>query len=371
MKFSISTTFYKRGQDVERIYQQILDQTYDNWEWIVTDDFSEELSAKDQLLSISESDPRVKYFHQTRKKEMYWNPQKGSSGTHVLQLDSDDFLYPKTLEIYNHLFLKHPEVAGMSCYSHTVNEQEEWVEIQNGGTYDWENNANFNLVPMAKMFKNVFPEFDDGTLKWYQQDTNVVRHIESIGKWLYVPRTLYKYYYSDTTISRAPGRSDEDYADIERERQFIEDKFAHLKNPEQTTSCLYYLPIKENTREFAIGDFNIAKSRKKLLYIKEDIKLYEKQLLRELFFDHDLYFDVGLPIKFDEIIISFNNKNIIPKLGEIKSTLEQYNKTTFVKIAFDTRNGITPDDVFDVISNTFGGWGYRHSGYESFFNTAV
>ena len=291
MKFSISTTFYKRDFSVEDIYNQVLNQTHSDWEWIVTDDFSEERSAESLLLDICAQDSRVKYFNQKRKKEMYWNPQKGSSGTHVLQLDSDDYLYPKTLEVYNHLFLKHPEVAGMSCISHVVNEDSSWVEIQGGGHYDVGAHSKFPFVPMGKAFKNVFPEFDDGTLKWYQQDTNIVRHIESIGKWLWVPRTLYRYYYAQTTISRAPGRTDADYASIERERLFIESKFPHLDNPDQTSACLYYYPIKEETRDFTLGEFNLGKNRQKILYIKEGIKVYEKQLLKEVFFDHDLYFD--------------------------------------------------------------------------------
>ncbi len=87
MKFSISTTFYKRSHTVEYIYKQILDQTYTNWEWIVTDDFSEENNAEELLKEICNKDPRVKYYQQSRKKEIFWNPQKGSNGDVVVVLD--------------------------------------------------------------------------------------------------------------------------------------------------------------------------------------------------------------------------------------------------------------------------------------------
>lgn len=371
MKFSISTTFYKRGFDVERIYNQVLDQTYNDWEWVVTDDFSETDSAKEKLLDICSKDPRVKYFEQSRKKEMYWNPQKGCSGTHILQLDSDDYLYPKTLEVYRHLFLKHPEVSGMSCISYIVDANDVWVEMQGGGHYNFEEHSNFNFVPSAKMFKNIFPEFDDGYLEWYQQDTNIVRHMETVGKWLYVPRVLYKYSYAETTISRQPGRSQEDYDDIERERLFIEDKFAHLKDQDKTTALLYYLPVKENSRELSIGDFNLAKTRQKVLYVKEGIKVYEKQLLKEIFFDHDLYFDISLPIKFDEIIISLNNPEIIPNLESIAQSLTLYNTGTFIKLSMDVRNYSDVEYVKKSLTDIFGGVGFKFSGYEYFFNTAL
>jgi glycosyltransferase involved in cell wall biosynthesis len=368
MKFSISTTFYKRDFAVEEIYKQVLDQTHNDWEWIVTDDFSEEHSAEALLLDICSQDSRVKYFPQTRKKEMYWNPQKGCSGEFVLQLDSDDYLYPRTLEIYNHLFLKHPEVAGISCLSHTVDADGEWIEIQGGGLYDSGEHNKFPYVPMGKAFRNIFPEFDNGTLKWYQQDTNIVRHIETIGKWLYLPRVQYKYFYSDTTISRAPGRTQEDFISIEKERLFIESKFPYLDNPDQTTAFLYYHPIQDTARDFALADFNIGKQRKKILYVKEDIKVYEKQLLKELFFDQDLYFDINQNIKFDEIIIRINPKTFAV-LDFIIDKLRETNIHTSVKLRLDTRDNI---DAYEFLTNKFpGGYGWCQSGCETYFITAL
>ena len=370
MKISISTTFYKRDFDVENIYRQVLNQTYRDWEWIVTDDFSEDHNAETALKEICAKDPRVKYFPQTRKKEMYWNPQKGCSGTHVLQLDSDDFLYPKTLEIYNHFFLKHPEIAGISCTSHTVNADGTWIEIQGGGTYDSAEHSKMPYVPMAKMFKNVFPEFDNGTLRWYQQDTNIVRHIETIGKWFHLPRVLYKYYYAETTISRAPGRTEADYASIERERLFIENKFPHLDNPDQTTAFLYYHPVHKLARDFSLADFNLDSGRKNLLYIKEGIKIYERQLLKELFFDQNLYFDTNLALKFDEIILSLD-KEIINNLPEIVNQLREYNDGVSVKMRCDSRVGISHGELFKKIEEAFGSYGWCHSGYEYYISTAV
>ena len=122
MKFSISTSFYRRSHLVEKLYQQILDQTHTDWEWIVTDDFSDYNNAKDLLLEICSKDPRVKYYEQSRKKECFYNPQRGTTGEIVVQFDSDDYSYPRILEVYNHLFLKHPDVAGISCLSVNVNE---------------------------------------------------------------------------------------------------------------------------------------------------------------------------------------------------------------------------------------------------------
>ena len=98
MKFSLITSFFNTTEYVDKLYNSILSQTYQNWEWVVTDDFSED-SAKDKLLEISKKDSRVKYVDQNFKQEVYYNPHKFSSldSSFVMNIGSDDILYPKIL----------------------------------------------------------------------------------------------------------------------------------------------------------------------------------------------------------------------------------------------------------------------------------
>lgn len=369
MKFSISTTFYKRAHTVEHLYQQILDQTHTDWEWIVTDDFSEENSAEELLKEICAKDSRVKYYQQSRKKEIFWNPQKGSTGDIVIVLDSDDYAFPKLLEIYNHFFIKHPEVMGISCLSHTINENGSFVEIQGGGNFNCEDFSTFNFTPMSRAFRNIYPEFDDGTLNWYQSDTNIVRHMEVLGKWFYIPRTLCEYYYSSDTISRAK-RTDEQWADIERERLFIENKFPFLHNEDKCSSFLYYIPVRDIARDFGLCDFNKSTTRKKILYINSDIKPYERQLLKELFFDHDLYFDFNLNIKFDEIVVSLNESTCY-NLIQVTQVLQETNKGTHIKFKLDERVNPSKENVHKLINSLYGSYGWVVGGFETYFITAV
>lgn len=369
MKFSISTSFYKRSDKVQHLYQQILDQTYTNWEWIVTDDFSEEKNAEQLLKEICNKDPRVKYYQQSRKKECFYNPQRGASGDIIVMLDSDDYAFPALLETYKHFFEKHPEITGISCLSYTINERGEFVEIQGGGSYKSGIAPTFNYTPMSRAFKNIYPEFDNGVMKWYQNDTNIVRHMEYLGKWLYLPRTLCEYYYSQDTVSRT-GRSDEDWYDVERERLFIESKFPTLHDSDKCSQFLYYLPVEDIARDFATGIFNKATTRQNILYIKSDIKPYEKQLLKELFFNHNIYFDYNLNIKFDEIIVSLNQVTC-ENLLQITQTLLETNKDTFIKFKLDTRVNPNFEQVNELIGSLYGSWGWISGGYEVYFITAV
>ena len=368
MKFSISTAFYRRAHLVEEIYYQILNQTHTDWEWVVTDDFSPYGNAEEILFDICSKDPRVSYYRQSRKKECYWNPQRGCKGDIVIQFDSDDFAYPKLMEVYNHFFLNRPEVAGISSFSHTVDSGGNWVEIQGGGNYIPGETPTFNFTPMGRAWRNTVPEFDNGELQWYQQDTNIVRHTETQGKWLYLPRVLYRYYYSVDTISREP-RSDEQNELVERERLLIEKKFRWLHNKDKTTASLHFLPIMRIARDFSLGDFNLAKSRQKFLFYKSEIKVWEKQLLKELFWDHDLYFDLDLDIVFNEIILLMDN-SLSEQLPQLRERLSIFNKGTLLKLNLDTREADL-DLLFTQMNQTFEGYGWVSGGYEIYLNTAI
>jgi len=366
MKFTISTSFYKRGDQVEYLYDQVINQTHNDWEWIVTDDFSSENSAKEALLDLAAKDPRIKYFEQSRKKELFYNPNRISTGDLVIMFDSDDFAYPKALEIYNHMFLKHPEVMGMCCESHTVEHNGSWVEVGGGGHYDYGKNTTWNYNPFLRSWRNTSPEFDNGKLKWYQNDCNIVRHVENKGKWLFLPRVLYKYVYTKDSFSKAFWLPEE-LEDIENERLFIESKFPHLDNPDKVTYSHYYYPINYLARDFSISRFNFSKERKKVLYINSSIKPIERSLLKELFYDQDLYFDINLNIKFDDIIISLNPETL-NNIETIASTLRNNHLGTEVVIKYDEHYQMNWGEVADKLVNVFGGYSWCRGGYEIFIH---
>jgi hypothetical protein len=224
---------------------------------------------------------------------------------------------------------------------------------------------------MGRAWRNIIPEFDSGDLQWYQQDTNIVRHVETLGKWLYLPRVLYRYYYSVDTISREP-RSDEQNTLVERERLMIEKKFPWLHNPDKTTQSLHFLPIFRIARDFSLADFNLAKSRKKIFYYKSDIKVYEKHLLKELFFDHDLYFnlEVNEHPKYHEIVYHVDEYSI-ENMEAIVTKLREQNTGTKIKFMLDTRENITSDQLFEALNTWIGGFGWCLGGYELYVNTAL
>ena len=301
--FSISTSFFNRGEWVDHVYDSIKAQTYPYWEWIVTDDFSTANPARERLLEICQNDSRVNFYEQVRKKELFYNPQYGTSGNIVMQLDSDDKIYANLLEIYAKYFEENPEIMGITC-GHVM--KENLLEYVSISSYALQVRNNIDFAPMARAWRNTIPHFDrNGDLEWWQNDTNIWRQVEARGKVLFLPRELYNYNYSRDSISKRSYTADENKA-IERERLNIESKFPSLNDKDNCTFDLRFLPIDRLTWAFYTTDFALSTTRKCVNFIKRDIWPYEKQLLNTLYHDHSLIYNGNPREKYDEIVAYFN-----------------------------------------------------------------
>lgn len=324
-KFSASTSFFKRGDYVQQIYQQLLDQTHNNWEWIVTDDFSPEKNAKEQLLEICAKDPRVKYIEQDFKMQLFYNPQIGCSGDIILQTDSDDIISPKLMEQYNYWFNKKPEMYGMSC-SYATKEAIDYPSLV--GT--WITESNYNLksqtkiesMTMGRAWRNVIPHFESEGFKWYQNDTNILRHVENVGKWFWLPRLLYWYNHTPDSFSKAKY-TEEQLRDVESERQIIENRFPKLIEREECSFITDYLPLQDRLAVFyESDDIHFAKNKQSINYIDFDIETWEKEKIREIYWDWDISFnDLESGKYYDELLVNLtpNNWDMIDTIiGKLK-----------------------------------------------------
>ena len=65
MKFTFITSFYKTYNNIDAQYESIKNQTYTNWEWVVTDDFSDD-GSREKLIDIASKDRKVKFVEQSK-----------------------------------------------------------------------------------------------------------------------------------------------------------------------------------------------------------------------------------------------------------------------------------------------------------------
>ncbi len=109
MKLSIITSFYNSEKYIQELASSILSQRYNNWEWIIADDFSSDNTGK-ILEELSRLDNRIKLKKPNYKKEIWWNPQLHATGDIVCPIDGDDKILPNTFEKIVFYFEKFPEV---------------------------------------------------------------------------------------------------------------------------------------------------------------------------------------------------------------------------------------------------------------------
>ena len=125
-KFLIISSFYNNTKDhIKQTFDNVINQTYKNWLFVVTDDFSENDCKKLLQEEIKKRNhPNIIYYEEKYKREiyLYQNFFKGINYDYYLDISSDDILYSNMLEIYNYHFEKYPEVFSIFCDYTVVDE---------------------------------------------------------------------------------------------------------------------------------------------------------------------------------------------------------------------------------------------------------
>lgn len=99
-KISIITATYNSSNEIENTYNSLLLQTYNNWEWIITDDCSSDNTCE-ILQHIMDKDPRVRFFQNDINSGAAVSRNKSlrhSKSEFISFIDSDDIWKPNKLE---------------------------------------------------------------------------------------------------------------------------------------------------------------------------------------------------------------------------------------------------------------------------------
>jgi glycosyltransferase involved in cell wall biosynthesis len=122
---SVLMTCYNRQNFIGEAIESVLASTYQNFELIIVDDCS-----KDETVSIAKNyadkDSRIKVYVNEKNLGQFKNRNKAaflSSGEYLKYVDSDDLIYPHTLEVMVDSMLKFP-AAGMG-FCHTIGESDQ------------------------------------------------------------------------------------------------------------------------------------------------------------------------------------------------------------------------------------------------------
>ncbi|MCD8011874.1 MAG: glycosyltransferase family 2 protein [Lachnospiraceae bacterium] len=98
---SVFTATYNRGHLLQNLYNSLLKQTYENFEWVVVDDGSEDDTESKVAEFIQDNKIQIKYVKKPNGgKHSAWNlGVKSACGELMFGCDSDDTLKPNALEL--------------------------------------------------------------------------------------------------------------------------------------------------------------------------------------------------------------------------------------------------------------------------------
>lgn len=346
MKFTIFTSFYNFVDTFDLLVDSVFNQTYKNWEWIISDDFSENPDVMTKLNSLLSSSNKIKLIQPKFKKEFYWNPPTNhSTGDIFLVQDSDDIMHPKLLEVYKHNFDKFPEVQMISTNSilrwNYVNGPIHSVRLIN-----YNGNCTFsdkmkNSIPGeynigdCRAWRNNIDLFDPEN-KWKHCAEDVCKSLinEEKGKLLYLPRTLHTYAHREISISKTlvqdPNLLHESSVMIEESEKRKSRKY--LNSIED-----YYDRVYTHTTPFYFSSFNTEKDSLRIEYMSNNINNRQIEILKSLYFDHDLIFEPTEDV--DYLICK------IEKIEHLDSLFLRLKSLPKKQIIIETEN-----DLFEIIS---------------------
>jgi glycosyltransferase involved in cell wall biosynthesis len=110
-KFSILTSCFNGAKFLKDCANSVLSQTVSDWEWIVVDDNSTDLSWN---ILQQYKDPRIKVLHNSERifcSSSYRRVLLEATGEICGILDADDGLVKNAIEVVQKMYEKHPELT--------------------------------------------------------------------------------------------------------------------------------------------------------------------------------------------------------------------------------------------------------------------
>ena len=213
LKFSIIIPAYNAEKTIEKCIESVQEQTYPNWEVIVIDDGSSDKTAEIEKKTLSHCNVITKQNEGVSSSRNLGITL--SKGDYLLFLDADDYLPPKTLELYAWAIRKemNPDVIFGSFYKiypqkkelcNPVGDKEIYVYDSKKKEFNpyisrlmgtvWGKCYKSNLIKNAK-FDEYLSICEDAEFNY--------RELKNAKKMIYISQPIYNYVYSlNSTIRK-------------------------------------------------------------------------------------------------------------------------------------------------------------------------
>lgn len=333
MKLSIVTSYYNCAKYIDEQSASILSQTYENWEWIIADDFSSDETAS-KLIELQRKDNRIRLIKLKAKKEIWWNPQIYASGDIVCPIDGDDVILPKTFEKIVYYFSKFPDAILLHFNANKYHQilpqsKSQYLDKFIDNVYISKDNNSFlegfeklnpnrtGIFGYLRIFRNLpnlkFKVHDDKEF-CSSNDGQWILTLEEKGRTLTIPRTTYlaREHFDSESFRNWNSRGEAKLIKEAKERR----ENIILTNPRKID---YFDDVYDAAEATYLSKMNWEEARCRIGFINFNYNSSQFDKLKTLFFDHDVYDKDFYSLHYIFIKInSFDSVESISKILDFK-----------------------------------------------------
>ena len=305
MKLSIVTSYYNSERFIEQQSQSILSQSYQDWEWIICDDFSSDRTLE-LLKELAGKDSRIQLVTPKYKKEIWWNPQIYATGDIVVPIDGDDAILPGTFARIVYYFTKFPEIVLMhfnaNKYDQRLPESPDGILTNYfDNVYISRDNSSFldafeRLSPQRsaifgylRIWRNIpgikFPVHEDGD-SCSSNDGQWLLFLEESGPSLAIPRTTYlaRQHRDSENFRNWNIRGEANLVtDAQKRREGLDLSMPRISD--------YFDEIYVPAESTYLSRLNWEVDTKRVAFFNFSLNSRQKLKLKELFYEHEILFD--------------------------------------------------------------------------------
>ncbi len=206
---SIIVASYNNEQYLDDMIQSVINQTYTNWELIITDDASPDNSNK--IIEKYLTDKRIKLFKHDENKgagAAFKTCTDNVKGEIVAMLGADDALKPEALEVLVNEYKKKPDAAmiigGLEHTDEnlcTIDKQTIFGNLPNGVNSILENGYALGWDTFKIDYYKKTEGFTEEQKRAVDQD--LYFKMEEVGKIYFIEKCLYLYRENENGISQS------------------------------------------------------------------------------------------------------------------------------------------------------------------------
>lgn len=154
MLISVILPFHNARLTIVNAIQSILHQTYEDFELLIINNNSTDLS-KDISIEFASKDTRIKLLSETQQGVVFAanTGMKAAKGQYITRMDADDIAHPERLERQLNHLISHPDIAISATQVHYKTANEDLNDFSH--FIDWSN----KLTSWNDIYQNRFVEF--------------------------------------------------------------------------------------------------------------------------------------------------------------------------------------------------------------------